>query len=75
MPPTIKTLTSPNTPRPIGPYSHIAKAEQFVAISATAGLIGQLVGEDVASQTKQIFELFRTMLEPAGSDLNSRPSR
>lgn len=71
--PAIETLTPPNTPRPIGPYSHIAKAGQLIFVSALAGMdpaTGKLVGPDAASQTKQILELFKVMLASAGSDLN-----
>jgi 2-iminobutanoate/2-iminopropanoate deaminase len=68
----VETFTPPNTPKPIGPYSHIAKAGQFISISATAGVepsTGQLAGTDVYSQTRQIFESFRVMLESVDSDL------
>lgn len=69
----VETFTPPNTPKPIGPYSHIAKVGQFISISATAGvdpLTGQFAGTDAYSQTKQIFESFKVMLESVGSDLN-----
>lgn len=70
----VETFTPPNTPKPIGPYSHIAKAGQFITISATAGVdpsTGQLAGTEVYSQTKQIFESFKVMLESVGSDLTN----
>lgn len=69
----VETFTPPNTPTPIGPYSHIAKVGQFINISATAGVnpaTGQLAGDDVYSQAKQIIESFKVMLESVGSDLN-----
>ena len=69
----VETFTPPNTPEPIGPYSHIAKVGQFISISATAGVdpsTGQLAGTNVYSQTRQIFESFKVMLESVGSDLN-----
>jgi 2-iminobutanoate/2-iminopropanoate deaminase len=58
---------------PIGPYSHIAKVGQFVTIGATAGVdpkTKELVGPDIASQTKQILDMFETMLTSVGSDLD-----
>ncbi len=73
MSPIVKTSTPPNTPTPIGPYNHIAKVGSFITIGGTAGVnpsTGQLAGEDVASQTKQILESFRVMLESVNSDLN-----
>jgi 2-iminobutanoate/2-iminopropanoate deaminase len=73
MSPKVETSTPGNTPNPIGPYNHIAKVGPFISIGGTAGVnpaSGQLAGADVHSQTKQILESFRVMLESAGSDLN-----
>ncbi|TFG67611.1 MAG: RidA family protein [Anaerolineales bacterium] len=73
MSPKVETTTPPNTPNPIGPYNHIAKVGQFINIGGTAGInpnSGQLAGLDVYSQTRQILESFRIMLESVESDLN-----
>ncbi len=73
MSPEVETSTPPNTPNPIGPYNHIAKVGQFISIGGTSGVnpsSGQLAGPDVYSQTKQILESFRVMLESVGSDLD-----
>ncbi len=67
------TSTPPNTPAPIGPYSHIAKVGSFITIGGTAGFdpaTGQLAGADVGTQTRRILESFRVMLQSAGSDLD-----
>lgn len=72
MSPLVQTSTPPNTPTPIGPYNHIAKVGSFITIGGTAGVnpaTGQLAGSDVASQTRQILDSFRVMLESAESDL------
>ncbi len=72
MSPQVETSTPPNTPNPIGPYNHIAKVGQFITIGGTAGAnprTGQLAGSDVYSQTKQILQSFRVMLESVSSDL------
>jgi len=69
----VETSTPANTPHPIGPYKHIAKVGQFISIGGTAGVnpaTGELAGPDVCSQTKQILESFKVMLESVGSDLN-----
>lgn len=71
--PTVETFTPPNTPSPIGPYSHIAKVGTFITIGGTAGFdpsTGVLAGSDVESQTTRILESFKTMLEFVDSDLN-----
>jgi 2-iminobutanoate/2-iminopropanoate deaminase len=69
----VDTSTPPNTPAPIGPYSHIAKVGQFITIGGTAGfdpVTGQLAGPDVFAQTKQILSSFNVMLQSAGSSLD-----
>jgi 2-iminobutanoate/2-iminopropanoate deaminase len=72
MPHKVETSTPPGTPTPIGPYNHIAKVGPFISIGGTAGVdpaTGQLAGPDVAAQTRQILQSFRTMLQAVGSDL------
>ncbi len=69
----VETFTSASVMKPIGPYSHIAKAGPFVAIAAIAGVdpaTGELAGPDVYTQTRQILKSFRTLLESVGSDMN-----
>ena len=73
MSPLVETSTPPNTPKPIGPYSHIAKVGAFITIGGTAGVnpaTGQLAGADIAAQTKQILDSFKIMLESVNSDLD-----
>jgi 2-iminobutanoate/2-iminopropanoate deaminase len=73
MSPIVETSTPPNTPKPIGPYSHISKVGSFITIGGTAGInpaTGQLAGADIAAQTKQILDSFKVMLESVNSDLN-----
>jgi 2-iminobutanoate/2-iminopropanoate deaminase len=68
----VRTFTPSDVMAPIGPYSHIAKANGFIAISATAGVdpaTQKFVGDDVASQTKQIIKSFVSMLASVNSDL------
>jgi enamine deaminase RidA (YjgF/YER057c/UK114 family) len=55
----VETLTPPNTPKPIGPYSHIAKVGQNITIGGTAGFdpaTGQMAGPDIRSQTLRILQ-------------------
>ena len=73
MSPLVETSTPPNPPKPIGPYSHIAKVGSFITIGGTAGVnpaTGQLAGTDVASQTMQILDSFKVMLDSVDSDLD-----
>ena len=71
--PNVETRTPPNTPTPIGPYSHISIVDRFITIGGTAGFdpaTGRLAGTDVASQTSRILDSFKVMLESVGSDLD-----
>ena len=70
--PRVETSTPPNTPTPIGPYSHIARVGRAIAIGGVAGfdpLTGELAGPDVAAQTRRILDSFAILLASAGSDL------
>lgn len=70
---SVETLTPPNTPKPIGPYSHIAKVGEQIWIGGTAGVdptTQQLAGPHVADQTRQILRSFKVMLESVGSNLD-----
>jgi 2-iminobutanoate/2-iminopropanoate deaminase len=71
--PEVETSTPPNTPTPIGPYSHVARVGQFITIGGTAGLdpaTGAVAGKDAAAQARQVLDNLRVMLESAGSDLD-----
>ncbi len=68
----VETFTPRDAMRPIGPYSHIAKAGPFVSISGTAGVdpaTGELAGPDAYSQARQILACFRGLLESVGSGI------
>lgn len=70
---TVETSTPANTPKPIGPYNHIAKVGPFISIGGTAGVnpaTGQLAGPEVYAQAKQILESFQVMLQSVGSGLS-----
>ena len=69
----VETFTPANVMKPIGPYSHIAKAGSFIAISGTAGIdpaTGDFAGRDAYSQARQILRSFRSMLQGVGSSLD-----
>lgn len=73
MMPIVETSTPPQTPTPIGPYSHVAKVGSWITIGGVAGVdpaSGELAGPDVGSQTRTIIDSFDTMLRSVGSDLD-----
>ena len=53
--PTVETVTPPNTPTPIGPYSHVARVGGFITIGGTAG---------VDPATGGLFGLYRWEMVP-----------
>jgi 2-iminobutanoate/2-iminopropanoate deaminase len=70
VPTSVQTITPNNFFPPIGPYSHMTVAGPFIHISGTPGvdpLTGQMAGPDVASQTRQILDNFRTLLASQGA--------
>lgn len=71
--PRVETSTPPNTPTPIGPYSHVARVGDQITIGGTAGVdpaTGVLAGPDVATQTRRILDSFAVMLASVDSDLS-----
>lgn len=68
MPSKVETFTAPNTPTPIGPYSHITKVRPFIAIGGTAGVdpaTGRLAGPNVHAPTKRILGQPNRLSRPA----------
>lgn len=71
MTPTI--VSTPDAPAAIGPYSQAIIAGDTVYCSGQIGLVpGQsaLIGEDVASQTRQALQNLAAVLRAAGSGLD-----
>lgn len=63
---------NPSTlPEPLGVYSHVARAGDLLFVAGQVGATadGSVVGEDIASQTRQTFENLRLALESAGASL------
>jgi 2-iminobutanoate/2-iminopropanoate deaminase len=60
-------------PRPVGPYVPGMIFERLVFVSgqgATDPATGQLAGDDIETQTEQVLENVRTILEAAGSRMD-----
>ena len=59
-------------PQAIGPYSQAIKANGFLFLSGQIALdprTGQMVGEDIKTQTKRVMDNIKAVLEAAGSSL------
>jgi 2-iminobutanoate/2-iminopropanoate deaminase len=67
-----EAIHTEHAPAAVGPYSQAIRWGNLVytagqvALDPTSGL---LVGEDVASQTEQVFKNLQAVLQAAGSDL------
>lgn len=68
-----ETVKSDAAPQPIGPYSHAVKANGFVFVSGMVGLdprTGQMVGNDIKTQTRRALANVKAVLEAAGSSMD-----
>jgi len=66
-------ISTPNAPKAIGPYSQAVSANGFVYTSGQVPIepsSGQLVADEIQTQTRQSLENIKAVLEAAGSDLS-----
>ncbi len=69
----VTVITSKTAPVAIGPYSQATKTGNFIFCSGQIGVspsTGQLVGDDITSQTTQALENLKFVLKEAGSDFS-----
>lgn len=65
-------VQSADAPQAIGPYSQAIRTDQFVFVSGQIPLdpaTGELVGGDVAAQTRRVLQNVQAVLHEAGSSL------
>ena len=65
-------IHSSDAPAAVGPYSQAVRVGEFVFTAGQVGLdpvSGELVGDDVATQTEQVMHNLRAVLAAAGTDL------
>ena len=69
---SIQKIFSASAPQPIGPYSQAIQVDKLIFASGQIALdpqSGGLVEGDVGTQTKQVIENLKAVLESAGSSL------
>ena len=65
-------IHSNDAPAAVGPYSQAVRVGEFVFTAGQVALdpvSGELVGDDVATQTEQVMHNLRAVLAAAGTDL------
>ena len=70
----ITAVNTPEAPAAIGPYNQAIRYGDFVYTSGQVALdptSGQLVGDDVQTQTRRVFQNLQAVLSSAGTSLNN----
>jgi 2-iminobutanoate/2-iminopropanoate deaminase len=68
-----KIITSENAPAPIGPYSHAVLTGNMLFVSGQVGKhpkTGELILQDIKSETKQVMENISGILKDAGMEFS-----
>jgi 2-iminobutanoate/2-iminopropanoate deaminase len=69
-----KIINTKKAPSPIGPYSQAVVAGNFLFISGQIPIVpesGNIVGQGIQEQTKQIMENIKEILAKAGTNFDS----
>lgn len=69
----MKDIVSKNAPAPIGPYSQAMIAGDFLFVSGQVAINpanGELVMDDIKTETKQVMENIKAILTQAGTGFN-----
>jgi 2-iminobutanoate/2-iminopropanoate deaminase len=64
-----QTISSPDAPKAIGPYSQAVRAGQLLFVSGQVPLdpaTGQIVAGDIAAQTRRVFDNLGAVLKAGG---------
>lgn len=70
----VHAVTSPDAPRPIGPYSQAIRAGQFLFVSGQIALdpaTGELVEGGIEAETRQVLRHLDAILREAGATFRS----
>jgi 2-iminobutanoate/2-iminopropanoate deaminase len=68
-----KIIKTPNAPLPIGPYNQAVAVNGLLFVSGQIALhpqTGELVLNDIETETRQVLDNVKAVLEAAGSDLS-----
>jgi 2-iminobutanoate/2-iminopropanoate deaminase len=68
-----QAISSADAPKAIGPYSQAVRAGQLLFVSGQVPLdpaTGEIVGGDIATQTRRVFENLGAVLKAGGRSFN-----
>jgi 2-iminobutanoate/2-iminopropanoate deaminase len=68
----MKTVNTPNAPKPVGPYNQAVQTGGFIFVSGQLAINpkdGKLAAPDIAVQTRQVLENIKAILEAADYSL------
>lgn len=71
--PNWSAVTLPDAPPPKGPYSPVIRAGGFVYVAGQTPrdpITGELVGDDIATQTRQTLSNVKALLAQAGAQMS-----
>ncbi len=69
-----KIVQSENATKPVGPYSQAVKTDKFLFVSGQIAIDpkeGKIVTSDIKTQTKQVIENIKAILQAANYDLSN----
>ncbi|MDC8004172.1 RidA family protein [Aureisphaera galaxeae] len=69
-----KIINTPNAPAPIGPYSQAVQLGNMLYTSGQVAIdpaTGELVMDDIKTETKQVMENMKAVLTAAGMDFSN----
>jgi len=70
----LESVSSPNAPKAIGPYSPAVRAGQLLFLSGQVALdpaTGDLIAGDIGAETRRVMENLKALLEQAGLGLSA----
>jgi 2-iminobutanoate/2-iminopropanoate deaminase len=72
MPDSLRPVSVPDAPKPVGPYSSAMIVDDLVFVSGQSGRDPRtdVVGDTIEAQTEQVLRNISTILEAAGSSLS-----
>jgi 2-iminobutanoate/2-iminopropanoate deaminase len=69
-----RSITSPDAPKPVGPYNQAVQAGNFLFVSGQLAIhpkTGKLAAADISAQTRQVLDNIKAVLQAGGYNLKN----